>query len=160
MDVFQKEAAAFLGTYRAAAAQARAAASDYADACGAALAMSAAAGEGGHGSFSADKMEEAAIDMMEHADAALAAAARLTEMRDLRDEVILAVAARSPLLGEVLQMIYADGMRAAEASRELAAARGHAYAQSSVYKLRDRALSIAWEEMRERGVASGRRLAG
>lgn len=155
MNEGQKEAKKFLQSYRVTMAQAQHIVDDYAAAQSVAHSITSVIGGcGGCWSPSGEKMADAAVEMVSHADSLMLRRSALTQMCAQRDEVIREVAARNQLLGEVLNLIYVDGMRPCEVQRVLERDRRHPYSQSSIYRLRDRALEKAHEVMEEKGLCA------
>lgn len=143
-----REARDFLLGYRTRLSAVESAANDYANAD--TLAHSLTAGYGGTpsgGSPSRDKMADAAASMMDHADAILANCDDLTGEYLERTRVIVAVGDVSPLLGDILRMVYVDGKRIGEVQKELSKS-GEPYSRSSIYRLHERALTIARDVMK------------
>ncbi|HIW77072.1 MULTISPECIES: hypothetical protein [Gordonibacter] len=113
--------------------------------------MSSVAGVPGSRSSSQDKMAEAAIEMMRHAEHIKVDSSVLNTERDMRQNVVFAVCDKNALWGDVLQLVYIDGLSIPELHRELDS-RGKPFARSSVYRLHERALEKAYEAMIELGV--------
>ncbi len=149
----QRRAKAFLQSYGVLVMQQRRAADEYARAADLAHHIGACAGSSGGGGGSSDKVADAAVAMLEAAEAIKDDLRELSDMRSLRDEVVRRVAADNWLWGEVLQLVCVEGMTGSEAARHLARDRRHPYSPSAVYKLRDRALEKAYGHMLEMGVS-------
>lgn len=123
----------------------------YARAQSTAARITATFGESGGSGPSQDRMQEAALEMLRHAEDLEVERGRLTEAAAARIEVVRRLAARNALWGEILSMLYLEGMSCQEARRALARDRRHPYERSAVYKLRDRALEKAWAVVCEMG---------
>lgn len=144
-------ARAFLQSYDFAIRAAERAADDYARAHSAAARMTATFNGASGSGPSQDRMQDAAIEMMRHADDLAIERDDLTRMHRQRAEVIRRVSERNALWGEVLAMLYMEGMTCEQCRAALARDRRHPYARSAVYKLRDRALEKACDAMEELG---------
>ncbi|MCI8425668.1 MAG: hypothetical protein HFJ72_08445 [Adlercreutzia sp.] len=152
MNERQRNAHNFLRTYRLAVRQVDDLVDAYAAAQSRALRITAALGEGGGASSPSEgRFQNAANEMMELADRLDAQAEQLADQFSRQLEVIRAVSERNVLWGEILEMLYVEGLSCAEAQRWLARDRRHEYALSSIYKLRDRALDRAWDAVIELG---------
>lgn len=153
MNSEQKRAHDYLGSYRCRRRMLHAAADEYARAVSAAEHITAAVGDTGpSASPSASRMTDAADSMLECADRAAVDSDGMSASLAERDSVISAVADRNPLCGEVLEMFYKEELPVAKIQLYLASDRRHPYARSSVYRLLDRARTVAAEVMREIGV--------
>ena len=144
-----------LGKYRLLVSLSRSSVDEYASAQSAAHAITAVLGDDGGGSPSRDKMADAAIRMLEHAEAVERGTHGLTEAWEERKAVIEAVADRHPLWGDVLDCLYVRGLTVAETGAWLAKDRRHPYERTSLYRLRERALEKAYEEMERLGLTDG-----
>lgn len=152
MNRDQISAKCWLQQYRALVDAASATAEDYARAHSAANRITATFGDGGGSGPSQDRMQEAALEMIAHAESLSVEAARLTRMHRSRVEVVRKVSEKNVLWGEILSMIYLEGMSCQDALRTLSRDRGHRYERSAIYKLRDRALGKAWAVIVEEGL--------
>lgn len=155
MKTEAKKAKEFLRNYRLKVRMVRSAATEYSEASSAAHMITACAGNdgGSSGSHSQQKMADAAVRMLDHADDIAASVAKLTQEYELRKEVIEEVGTRNALWGEVLHRVYVDGLTIPELHHYLERDRSHPYDRSSVYRLHDRALEKAYEVMVEMGLA-------
>ena len=154
MKTEAKKAKEFLRNYRLKVRMVRSAATEYSMASSTAHMITACAGDmGGGGSHSQQKMADAAVRMLDHADDIAASVAALTEEYELRRKVIERTGEKNALWGEVLHRVYVDGLTIPELHRFLERDRSHPYDRSSVYRLHDRALEKAYEVMVEMGLA-------
>ncbi len=142
MNEKMRAARDFLSAYRVSMLQAEKCLEDYEEAHALAYAMTY-----GEGSHSAGKMAEGAIEMLRHADELKVEHVSLTDSYVKRNAVMLDVAARSPLHGEMLALVYARGMTVSEARRFLERERGCPYSPSGAYMLHYRALEMAHDAM-------------
>jgi hypothetical protein len=145
----------FLGKYRLLVSLSRTTVDEYAEAQSTAHAITSVIGDEGGGSPSRDKMADAAIRMLEHADSVEARSRELDEAWGARLKVIEAVAGRHPLWGDVLDCLYVRGMSVSETGAWLAKDRQHPYERTSLYRLRERALEKAYEEIERLGLLDG-----
>ena len=153
MNSEQKRAHDYLKSYCCRRRMLHAAADEYARAVSTAEHITAAVGDSGPSpSPSASKMTDAADSMLECADRAAAESDGMAALLAERDAVISAVADRNPLCGEILEMYYKEELPVAKIRIYLAADRCHPYARSSVYRLLDRARTMAFQAMRDMGV--------
>lgn len=142
----------YLGKYRLLVRLSRSSIDEYAEAESQAHSITSVIGNEGGGSPSRDAMQNAAIRMIEHAEHLDAAGDELTRAWEERKRVVLAVAGKHPLWGDVLECLYVRGMTIAELREWLTRDRNHPYERTSVYRLRERALEKAYEAMVELGV--------
>lgn len=157
MNYEQSLAHRFLNSYRTRKKFIDAAADEYAAALSSAVRVTAAVGDmgGSSPSPSASKMTDAADQMLAAAERVEAELADMAREIARRNEVILAVAERNSLWGDVLEMFYVEGLSGIEICHFLARDRRHPYHRSAVYRLRERALGVAYQEMTERGYGEG-----
>lgn len=140
MNERQRKAHDFLCGYRIRVDALKQAERDYQAANSMAHSMIAKYGDGsGGGSYSKDKMADAATAMVDHADAIHEAMGVMTEEYRKRLHVILGVGDIDPILGGVLRMIYMEGWQPSE----IKAINGRAYSRSSVYRIIEEALDAA-----------------
>lgn len=147
MNEKQRKARAYLRSYRVIVAQAEKCLEDYERAYDRAHKVTATLGECPGGSPSSDKVSEGAVEMLRHADELKVEHVSLTDSYVKRNAVMLDVAARSPLHGEMLALVYARGMTVSEARRFLERERGCPYSPSGAYMLHYRALEMAHDAM-------------
>ena len=145
----------YLGQYRLLVRMHRSSVDEYAEAQSQAHSITSVLGGEGGGSPSRDSMQNAAIRMIELAEAMDAATRELEAAWERRNEVILAVGGMHPLWADVLECLYVRGMSVSEMGRWLASDRNHPYERTSLYRLRERALEKAYDAMAELGVLEG-----
>lgn len=154
MNAEAKKARDFLRNYRLMVRMVRSSATEYSEASSTAYMVTACAGDGGGGgSHSQQKMEAAAVRMLDHADDIAASTSKMTDAYESRNRVIERTSELNPLWGEVLRSVYVDGLTMAELQRHLERDRSHPYDRSSVYRLHERALEKAYGVMEEMGLA-------
>lgn len=142
----------YLGKYGLLVRLSRSSIDEYAEAQSQAHSITSVLGGEGGRSPSRDAMQNAAIRMMQHADALDAGGDDLTRAWEDRNRVILAVSGMHPLWGDVLECLYVRGLSVSEMGKWLAKDRCHPYERTSLYRLRERALEKAYEAMVELGI--------